>query len=83
MNIRDPQIHTDVNFNVPDTVIEGETEVTFRIGTLLAVGAGMAFPALGWFLRWRKRCKTRLPTAEKPPFKDPPPKEPPMESPAA
>ncbi len=83
LNIRDPQIHTDVNFNVPDTVIEGETEVTFRIGTLLAVGAGMAFPALGWFLRWRKRCNTRLPTAEKPPFKDPPPKEPPMESPAA
>ena len=32
--------------------------------TLLAAGFGMAFPALKWFLRWRKRCRTRLPSPE-------------------
>lgn len=70
-DIRDPSIHTDVDFNASGTAVEGEVGITLRIGTLLAVGFGLAFPALGWFLRWRKRCKTRPPKPEKEPKRDP------------
>ena len=64
LDIRDPYIHTDVDFNAPGIMTEGEVGITLRIGTLLAAGFGMAFPALKWFLRWRKRCRTRLPSPE-------------------
>lgn len=77
LDIRDPYIHTDVDFTAPDTVVEGEAGVTLRVGTLLAMGFGLAFPALRWFLRWRKRCRTRPPKPEKKP------KEAQTENPAA
>lgn len=85
LDIRDPYIHTDVDFNAPGIAVEGEVGITLPVGTLLAVGFGMAFPALRWFLRWRKRCKTRAPEPEKKPKrpKDPPLEEPPTEDPAA
>lgn len=60
VDVRDSYIHTDVDFTAPDTAVEGEVGVTFRIGTLIAVGVCLAIPALGWFLRWRKRSKARL-----------------------
>lgn len=82
LDIRDPYLHTGVDFNAPGTAVEGEVGITLRVGTLLAVGFGLAFPALRWFLRWRKRCKTRPPKPEKSP-KDPPPEEPPTENSAA
>lgn len=65
LDIRNPYIHTDVDFNASDTAVEGEAGITLRIGTLLAMGFGLAVPALGWLLRWRKRCKTRPPKPEK------------------
>lgn len=65
VDIREPSIHTDVDFLAEDLALEGEAGLTLRIGTLLAMGFGVAFPALGWFLRWRKRCKTRPPKPEK------------------
>lgn len=71
LDVRNPAIHTDVDFRAPDTAAEGEVGVTLRIGTLLAVGFGLAVPALRWFLRWRKRCKTRLPKPEKKPPENP------------
>lgn len=87
VDVRDPYIHTDVDFNAPGTAAEGEVGITLRVGTLLAVGFGLAFPALRWFLRWRKRCKTRPPKPEKKAKKGaeqgPPPEEPPTENPAA
>lgn len=83
LDIRDPYIHTGVDFNAPAAAAEGEIGVTLRIGTLLAAGFGMAFPALGWFLRWRQRCRTRPPKPEKTVGKNPPPEEPPTENPAA
>lgn len=72
VDIRDLHIHTDVDFMAADTAVEGEAGVTFRIGTLLAVGFGLAFPALGWFLRWRKRCRTRPPSSEEIPLRSVP-----------
>lgn len=65
LDIPDPQIHIGIDFQTAETAAEGEVGASFRIGTLLAVGFGMAFPALRWFLRWRKRCKTRPPKLEK------------------
>lgn len=59
-DVREVSIRTDVDFLAEDTAAEGELGVTLRIGTLLAMGFGLAFPALGWFLRWRKRKKARL-----------------------
>lgn len=81
VDIRDPYIHTDVDFLAEDTAVEGEAGITLRVGTLLAMGFGVAFPALGWFLRWRKRCKTRPPKPEKKPKE--PPEAPEPENPAA
>ena len=83
LDIRDPYIHTDVDFQAKDTAVEGEAGITLRIGTLLAMGFGVAFPALGWFLRWRKRCKTRPPKPEKKPPENPEPEEPKPENTAA
>ncbi len=77
LDIREPYIHTDVDFSASATAAEGEAGITLRIGTLLAVGFGMAFPALGWFLRWRKRCRNRPPEPERGAG------EPPTENPAA
>lgn len=63
-DVRDPYIHTDVDFLSPKTAVEGEAGVSLRVGTLIAVGFGLAVPALKWFLRWRKRCKARPPEGE-------------------
>ena len=78
VDIPEPSIHMDVDFTVPETAAEGEIGVTFRIGTLLAMGFSLAVPALKWFLRWRKRCRTRPPKPEKRKKKpgDVPPEEP-------
>lgn len=65
MDIREPYIHMDVDFLSTDTAAEGEAGVTFRIGTLIALGSGLAVPALGWYLRWRKRRRKRPPGPER------------------
>lgn len=57
IDIPEPHIHIGINFNTPETKLEGELGVTARIGTLLAVGATVAFPALKWFLRYQKKHK--------------------------
>lgn len=55
VEIREIRIHTEVDFDAAGTVVEGEAGVTFRIGTLIAMGFGLLFPALGWLLRVRRR----------------------------
>ena len=35
--------------------------VTVRIGTLLAVGATIGFPALKWFLQYKKKRENQPP----------------------
>ena len=56
--IPEPHIHIGIDFNASETKVEGELGVTARVGTLLAVGATVAFPALKWFLRYRKNKKS-------------------------
>ena len=48
----------------PKTKLEGEVGVTARIGTLLAVGATIGFPALKWFLGFQKKHKQPQPAKE-------------------
>lgn len=57
LDIPSPYIHVGLDFESPDTTVEGEAGLTIRVGTLLAVGAGVAFPALKWFLKWNQKKK--------------------------
>ena len=59
--IPEPHIHIGIDFNASETKVEGERGVTARVGTLLAVGATVAVPALKWFLRYRKKQKKQPP----------------------
>lgn len=63
LDIREPYIHVGLDFDSPDTTLEGEARLTIRIGTLLAVGFTVAVPALKWFLKWNKKRKQQQ-TAE-------------------
>ena len=64
LDIPDPQIHTDIDFDAPKPLIEGTVGITARIGTLLGVGLGVAIPALRWFLRFRKKAKETTPAPQ-------------------
>jgi len=55
VHIRDPYIHTDVDFTAAKAVWRGEIGISVRIGTVLAMGIGVGIPALRWFLRFRKK----------------------------
>ncbi len=55
--IPDPHIHLGIDFDAPSTVMNGKAGVSIRIGTLIAVGAGVGFPALKWFLRFLRQHK--------------------------
>lgn len=57
--IPNPQIHTDLDFDIPDTKVESSFGLSARIGTLLGVAFGIAIPALRWFLRNRKKHQLR------------------------
>ena len=64
LDIPEPSIHTDIDFDAPKPLIEGTLGVTARIGTLLGVGLGIAIPALRWFLRFRKKAKETTPAPQ-------------------
>ena len=66
LDIPDPHIHTDIDFDAPKPLIEGTVGITARIGTLLGVGLGIAIPALRWFLRFRKKAKQQTTPAPQP-----------------
>ena len=56
--VRDPAIHIGLDFDARETRTEGEVGLTVRLGTLIAVGARLALPAIGWFRRFLKRKRT-------------------------
>lgn len=58
VDIPDPRLHIDVDFNAETAVLEGELGVAARFGTLFRVGLGVGLPALRWFLRYQKKRKT-------------------------
>ena len=55
--IPEPSIHIGIDFDAPETSVEGEVGLSARIGSLLRVALTIGIPALRWFLRWRKRTK--------------------------
>ena len=59
--IPSPHIHIGIDFTESKTKLEGEVGVTVRIGTLLAVGATIGFPALKWFLQYKKKRENQPP----------------------
>lgn len=61
LDIPDPRIHTEVDFEAEKTRVEGTVGVSIRIGTALAVGFGIAVPALRWFLRYTRRHRNKKP----------------------
>ena len=59
--IPSPHIHIGIDFMEAKTKLEGEVGVSARVGTLLAVGATIGFPALKWFLQYKKKKETQPP----------------------
>lgn len=59
LDIPEPQVHTEVDFDGEKTRIEGTLGVSIRIGTALAVGFGIAVPALRWLLRYLKKHRKK------------------------
>lgn len=55
--IPDPHIHVGIDFDTPNTAVEGTVGISIRIGTLLMVAIGVGIPALRWFLRFQKKQK--------------------------
>ena len=53
--IPDPAIHLGIDFDAAKTRAEGEIGLSIRLGTLIAVGAQLALPAMGWLRRFLQR----------------------------
>ena len=64
LDIPDPHIHIGIDFNTEKTAVEGNLEITARIGTLLAAGLCVGIPALRWFLKYRKNVKKQTPATQ-------------------
>ena len=57
LTIPDPYLHVGMDFDSPDTKVEGEAGISIRVGTLIAVGFTVLIPVLRWFLKWNKKKK--------------------------
>lgn len=55
LDIPDPRIHIEVDFDAEGSRTEGSVGIAIRIGTALAVGFGIGIPALRWLLRYMRR----------------------------
>ena len=55
VDVPDPQIHTGIDFDAPQTRAEGELGLSIRLGTLIAVGLTLGLPALKWLRSYCKR----------------------------
>ena len=61
MTIPEPYIHVGMDFDSPDTKVEGEAGISIRIGTLIAAGLTVLIPALRWYTKWNKKNKQKQP----------------------
>ena len=64
LDIPDPRIHSEVNFEAEGTQVKGTVGISIRVGTVLAVGFGIAVPALRWFLRYTRGHRKKGPAPE-------------------
>lgn len=64
LDIPNPRIHSEVNFEAEGTQVKGTVGISIRVGTALAVGFGIAVPALRWFLRYTRGHRKKGPAPE-------------------
>ncbi|MCI2058883.1 MAG: DUF2953 domain-containing protein [Oscillibacter sp.] len=65
LTIPDPGIHLGVDYTSDRTAVQGEAGLSVRVGTLIAIGLGMALPALRWYLEYRKKHGGKTPEQTK------------------
>ena len=61
MNIPDPHIHLEPDFESPATHISGSLGLSFRVGDLVNIGLTAGIPALRWYLSLCKKNKPAKP----------------------
>ena len=66
LTVKDPQIHVGVDFQSEQTIAEGETEISLRLGTGLRIAVGIAVPALRWFMRMQRQAHRKEAETVKP-----------------
>ncbi len=55
LQIPDPHIHLEADFERQHTSIEGTVGLRFRVGDLLSIVLTMAVPVLRWYMKWKKQ----------------------------
>ena len=61
MNIPDPHIHLEPDFESSTTRISGRLGLSFRVGNLVNIGLTAGIPALRWYLSLRRKKKPAKP----------------------
>ena len=61
MNIPNPHIHLEPDFERPATHISGSLGLSFRVGDFVNIGLTAGIPALRWYLSLRKKNKPAKP----------------------
>lgn len=58
VDIPDPYIQMQIDFDTEQTSLRGEAGISIRIATLLSVAFGFGIPAARWFLQMQKKSET-------------------------
>jgi hypothetical protein len=65
IDIPKPSLHVSVDYDAEASRVRGEAGVSMRIGTLLAMGFGLLFPGIRWFINYQKAHKQDKPQPDK------------------
>ena len=65
LQMPDPHIHLEPNFESKTTHCEGELGLSFRVGDLINIALTLAIPVLRWYLALRKKQRESLADAKK------------------
>lgn len=55
LQMPDPHIHLEADFESKQTHAEGAVGISFHIGDLLSIALTLAVPVLRWYLQWKKK----------------------------
>lgn len=55
LQMPDPHIHLETNFESNKTIAKGAVGISFRIGDLLSIVLTLAVPVLRWYMKWKKK----------------------------
>ncbi len=56
LQIPDPHIHLETDFESSKTQLEGAVGFSFRLGDLIGIVLTLAVPVLRWYAAWKKRA---------------------------